>query len=341
MPSYGRYIIERTLTFVLSIFISITVVFFIPRLVPGNPIDAILSRMANIGVSVGAQELVEEYKKMFGLDKDIFTQYISFLRELLRGNLGYSINSFPATVSELIARALPWTIGLLSVTSVISWILGTLIGALAGWRGEKSILSRIFVPFALLMYIIPYYILAILLLFLLSYYMRITFGFGLPSSGGYTPGMELQGLTLEFILDVIEHSTLPALSIILSSLGWWFLSMRSMIITMKGEDFILMAYAKGLREKVIMWKYAFRNAILPQTTGLAISLSRIVSGALLTEVIFAYPGIGWLIYTAITSLDYPVIQGGVLLIIISVALANFLIDMLYPLIDPRIKYGGE
>jgi peptide/nickel transport system permease protein len=148
------------------------------------------------------------------------------------------------------------------------------------------------------------------------------------------------GGPVEFVLVVLYHSILPALSIVIASLGWWFLSMRSMIITVKGEDFILMAYAKGLREKTIMWKYAFRNAILPQTTGLAISLSHIVGGALLTEVIFAYPGIGWLIYTAITSLDYPVIQGSVLLVIVAVALANYMIDMVYPLIDPRIRYGG-
>lgn len=236
---------------------------------------------------------------------------------------------------EILARAIPWSVGLLSITTIFSWIMGTLLGTYAGWRGESSLFSKAFGPVALLMYIVPYYIFAILLLFVFSYNLKI-----FPSSGGYTPGLN-PGFTTEFIKDLLWHSALPALSIILSSLGWWFLSMRSMIITVKGEDFILMAYAKGLREKSIIRRYAFKNAILPQVTGLALSLSRIVSGALLTEVIFAYPGIGWVIYNAITSLDYPVIQGGVLLIILAVTIANFIVDIIYPLIDPRIRRGAE
>ncbi|RLE95582.1 MAG: ABC transporter permease [Thermoprotei archaeon] len=341
MTTYARYLLGRAITLAFSVWIAISIVFIIPRLVPGNPMDAILMKMSQMGASVGAQELVEEYKKIFGLDKDLFTQYISFIKELLRGNLGYSIGSFPTTVAELISRSIPWTIGLLSVTTILSWIIGTILGALIGWKGEHTILSRLFSYFALLLYVIPYYIFAILLLFFFSYYLRQTLGFGFPSSGGFTPGIELKGFTLEYVLDIIWHSILPALSIILTSLGWWYLSMRSMMTTVKGEDYILMAEAKGLSEKTIMWKYAFRNAILPQTTGLAIALSRIVGGALLTEVIFAYPGMGWLLYNAIKSLDYPLIQGCVLLIILSVALANFIIDLVYPLIDPRIRYGEE
>ena len=149
------------------------------------------------------------------------------------------------------------------------------------------------------------------------------------------------GLNTAFIVDVVRHAVLPALSILLVSLGWWILSMRSLIISLKGEDYILNAEAMGIKERRILWGYAFRNALLPQTTGLAISLGHIVGGALITEVIFAYPGIGYRIYNAIKSLDYPLIQGGVLLIIISVALANFLIDAAYPLIDPRIRFEGS
>jgi peptide/nickel transport system permease protein len=174
-----------------------------------------------------------------------------------------------------------------------------------------------------------------MLVFIFAYALRI-----LPPSGGCSPGL-MPAPTLDFAVDVIWHSILPASTIILSSLGWWFLSMRSMITTVKGEDFLLVAEAKGLPNSQILWKYAFRNAILPQVTGLAISLSRIVAGALITEVIFAYPGIGSLTTTAITSLDYPLIQGAILLIIMAVATANFVIEILYPLIDPRIRYGGE
>ncbi|HDI31878.1 MAG TPA: ABC transporter permease [Thermofilum sp.] len=335
MASYFKYIVERGIIYILSIYISLTIVFIVPRLIPGNPLDAVLQQLANMGASVGAEDLIREYEKIFGLNEDIFTQYVKFLREVLKGNLGYSISRFPSTVSEVLARALPWSIGLLTMTTIISWTLGTVLGAIAGWKGESSAFSKLFGPAALLMYITPYYIFAILLLFAFSYHFRI-----FPSSGGYTPGAEAR-LDLKFLVDVAYHSALPALSIVLSSLGWWFLSMRSMMVTVKGEDYILMAFAKGLREKLIIWRYAFRNAILPQVTGLAISLSRVVGGALLTEVIFAYPGIGWVIYDAITSKDYPLIQGGVLVIILAVATANFVIDTLYPLVDPRIRYRSE
>lgn len=330
--SYLKYLSGRFLIFVLTIFISVTIVFLVPRLVPGDPLFAVLSKLAEMGGSRGDPALVEEYRKLFGLDQPILTQYLSYLRELARGNLGYSIANFPATVAELLMRALPWTIGLLTIATLISWVVGTFIGAVAGWGGEKSKISKVLVPLALGLYTIPYYILAIILVFLFAYVWRV-----FPISGGYTPGFPIK-FSLPFVLDVIEHSMLPALSILLISLGWWFLSMRSMIVLLQGEDYILLAQAKGLSGRRILWRYAFRNALLPQMTGLAIALGHIVSGAIITEKIFAYPGLGWLLYTSITELDFPTIQGGVLLVIISVAAANFIIDLICPLIDPRIKY---
>ncbi len=332
MIAYLRYLSERFVIFVATIFISITIVFFVPRLVPGHPLLAVFSRMAAMGGSLNAPELIEEYNQLFGLDKGLWEQYVSFLRELARGNLGYSISSFPSHVSDLLRPALPWTIGLLTLTTLISWVLGSLIGAVVGWRGGKSRFFQALVPAALVLYTIPYYILAIILVFLFAFQWRI-----FPLSGAYSVGLGPE-LSLDFALDVLRHATLPALSIILVSLGWWFLSMRSLITSLKGEDYILQAEAKGLSGRRILWGYAFRNALLPQATGLAISLGHIVGGALITEVIFAYPGLGWLIYNSITNIDFPVIQGGVLLIVFSVALANFVIDMVYPLIDPRIRY---
>jgi len=332
MLAYLRYLSERFVTLVATIFISVTIVFFVPRLVPGDPLGAVFLKLAAIGGSLGATELVEEYTRMFGLDKSLWEQYVSFLRELARGNLGYSISSFPSQVSELLGAALPWTIGLLTVTTLLSWILGSLIGAVVGWRGKKSPFFQALVPIALVLYTTPYYILAIILVFLFAFHWRI-----FPLSGAHSVGLEPK-LSLEYILDVLRHAVLPALSILLVSLGWWFLSMRSLITSLKGEDYILHAEAKGLTDRRILWGYAFRNALLPQATGLAISLGRIVGGALITEVIFAYPGLGWLIYNSITSLDFPVIQGGVLLVVLSVAFANFIIDIIYPLIDPRIRH---
>ena len=332
MVAYLRYLGQRFAIFVATIFISVTIVFFVPRLVPGHPLLAVFARMAAAGGRVNAPQLIEEYNRIFGLDKSLWEQYISFLRQLARGNLGYSIGSFPSLVSDMLMSALPWTIGLLSLTALTSWGLGSLIGAVVGWRGEKTPFVQALVPAALVLYTIPYYILAIILQFLFAFHWPI-----FPLSGAHSVGMRRE-LSLEFVRDVLRHGTLPALSIILVSLGWWFLSMRSLITSLKGEDYILQAEAKGLSGRRILWAYAFRNAMLPQATGLAISLGHIVGGALITEVIFGYPGLGWLIYDAITSIDFPVIQGGVLLIVFSVALANFAIDMIYPLIDPRIRY---
>jgi peptide/nickel transport system permease protein len=335
MNAYIRYIGERLIILFATIFISMTVVFFVPRLVPGEPLDAVFANMAAAGGAVNAPELVAEYRERFGLDLPLWQQYLSFWRELLRGNMGLSISSFPAQVTTMLAAALPWTIGLLTMTTLLSWVLGSVIGAVIGWQGRKAGGLRLLVPVALVLYTMPYYILAIILVFVFAFYWPI-----FPLSGAYSVGMR-PAWSLPFILDVLRHATLPAMSILLVSLGWWFLSMRSLIISLKGEDYILNAEAMGINNRRILWGYAFRNALLPQVTGLAISLGHIVGGALITEVIFAYPGIGYRIYNAINSLDYPLIQGGVLLIIISVALANFIIDSIYPLIDPRIRYEGS
>jgi peptide/nickel transport system permease protein len=335
MNPYLRYIANRLFLLFATVFLAMTVVFFVPRMVPGEPMDAIFANMASVGGSMNAQELIAEYRARFGLDDPLWTQYIRFWRELARGNLGLSISSFPAEVSDLLLSALPWTVGLLTVTTLASWILGSVFGAIVGWRGSEARGARLMVPLALILYTTPYYILALLLVFGFAFLLPI-----FPLSGAYSVGAR-PGFNLDYILDVLHHAVLPALSILLVSLGWWFLSMRSLIISLKGEDYILNAEAMGIKEPRILWGYAYRNALLPQATGLAIALGHIVGGALITEVIFAYPGVGYRIYNAIKSLDYPLIQGGVLLIIISVALANFLIDAAYPFIDPRIRFEGE
>ncbi len=332
MITYLKYIGTRFLILLVTVFISITVVFFVPRLVPGDPMGAVFLKLAAMGGSLGSTDLVDEYRRIFGLDQPLWMQYVNFLRELVHGNLGYSIGSFPSLVTDLLRQAIPWTIGLLTLTTIISWVLGSILGAVVGWKGRKSRLFDLFVPVALVLYTTPYYILALIFVFVFTFYFKI-----FPISGAFTVGIT-QEFSLKYILDLLRHAALPALSIILSSLGWWFLSMRSLITTLKGEDYIHYAEAMGIKERRILWGYAFRNALLPQATGLAISFGHIVSGALVTEVIFAYPGVGWLIFSAIKSLDFPVIQGSILLIILSVALANFIIDIAYPLIDPRIRY---
>lgn len=334
MSGYLRYLGERLVIFIATVLVSITVVFVVPRLVPGDPLGAIAIKLSQVGGNLGSRELVDAYMRRFGLDKSIPEQYVAYLRQLSQGDLGYSIAAFPSRVQDMLAGALPWTIGLLALTTIVSWSLGSLLGALVGWSGGRSRVLRALVPVALVLYTTPYYILAIILIFLLAYLWPV-----FPLSGAYTVGTRVT-LSPSFVADVVYHGMLPALSIILVSLGWWFLSMRSLIKASNGEDYIMWAEAKGLPPRRIFWAYAFRNALLPQVTGLALSLGNIVAGALITETLFGYPGIGFLVYTAIKGLDFPVIQGCILLVIVSVATANFLLDIAYPLIDPRIRVGA-
>jgi len=328
--SYVRYVLNRVVSGIASIWVAITAIFTIIRLIPGDPISVIVGRLAAQGAMIGGQELIEEYKRLFGLEGNILVQYFAFLRETLKGNLGYSIMAFPTKVNELIARALPCSIGLLAFAAIFSWSIGTLLGALAGWK--KSRILDALAVISLGLYCIPYWILAIVLIYIFAYTLAI-----FPVSGGYSITLT-PSFTYEFIADVIWHSILPASSIIISSLGWWFLSMRSMISSIKNEEFILFDKAKGLSENRIM-RHAFRNALLPQVTGLALSLGGIVGGALLTEIIFAYPGVGWLLYLAVVNLDYPLIQGIALILTISVCITVMILDLLLPILDPRI--GAE
>lgn len=333
MRAYLPYIAQRFAILIATILLSLTIVFLLPRLVPGDPMGAINAKLSAVGAGAAGQAMIKEYMERFGLNKPVWQQYVDYLVQLSQGNLGYSITNFPARVSDLIFTSLPWTLALLAITTISSWIIGSVLGAVVGWRESKSPIIRSFVILALIAYTTPYYILAIILLFAFAFLVPI-----FPLAGAFEVGARPE-FTLSFAMDVLKHAALPALSIILVSLGWWFLSMRSLITSIKGEDYILWAQAKGLTPNRIMWVYAFRNALLPQATGLALSLGYLVGGALVTEVIFGYPGVGWLIFNSIKGLDYPVIQGSVMLIILSVAIVNFLLDMVYPLLDPRIRQG--
>jgi len=327
-----KYLLKRLVAYVITIFASFTIVFLIPRFAPGDPVQAILTRLSLQGQYIpGGEKIVEAYKQMFGLEGDLFTQYVRYLSQVFRGSLGVSIAFFPTPVEALIARAIPWTIGLLSTTVIISWVLGNIFGALIGWSRSSKI-NMIIASICLVLSRIPYYVLALILILAFAYYIPL-----FPPSGAMPMGT-VPSLSLDFIFSLIRHSSLPALSIILASLGGWLIGMRSLIINIQGEDYLMFAEAKGLKRNVILMKYAFRNALLPQVTGLALSLGYIVSGALLTEAIFAYPGIGGLYITALGLNDYNLIQGMTLLIIFTVLTANLLIDLLYPLIDPRIRY---
>lgn len=326
------YVIRRLGMYLLTVWLGSTIIFIIPRLVPGDPVAAMIGRMSQSGARVeNSAELINAWRARFGLDAPVPIQYLNYLRNAVTLDLGYSLAHFPATVREMVAQAVPWTIGLLALATVISFVLGNLIGALMAWGPTPGWLKRL-LPLSLTFTSIPYFMLAILLIYV--------FGFGLrlfPISGGYGRDLSISW-NFPYILSVLQHAVLPALSIVIASMGYWALGMRGMMITNAGEDYIILARAKGLSPARLFLRYAVRNAVLPQVTALALTLGSIVGGATLVEYLFAYPGMGYLLYQAIVTNDYALIQGIVFILILATASAVLLIDLLYPFIDPRISY---
>ena len=329
----GRYIVRRLIQFVVVLWGAATLNFFIPRLAPGDPVRARLIQMANAGgyMQQGIEQMVQAYDKQFGLDQPLYLQYLRYLWQILHFDFGYSLANYPAQVVPMIAAALPWTIGLLLVSTVLAFGLGTLLGALIAWPGSPRFL-RFFVGPLLTFSAVPYYLLGLILVYVFAIVLN-----WFPVSGGYTIGA-FPSLNMPFILDILKHSLLPALSIIIAAIGFWALGMRGMMVTTEGEDYMIQAEAKGLSGARIFYRYAVRNAILPQYTALAIALGNVVSGAVLVEVVFGYPGIGSLLYQSINASDYFVIYGIVFMIILAIGLATLIIDLTYPLLDPRITY---
>ncbi|MDQ6671922.1 MAG: ABC transporter permease [Chloroflexota bacterium] len=326
---------RRIGVFVLVVILAVTINFLIPRLRSTNPVEARMNEFAQQGGGNAAniKQLIAIYNEKFGLDKPLWQQYVNYWRDLARFDLGTSISFYPGSVREEILRAAPWTIGLLTVSTLLAFVIGTILGALLAWPNTGRLFS-IFVPVLMTLSAIPYYLLGLVLIYLLALVWPI-----LPTAGAYSSNARL-ALTWPSVADIVRHAILPAGSIILAGIGFWGLGMRAMTIGILGEDYMTMAHAKGLRSRTIFLRYALRNALLPQITGLAISLAGIMSGAILVEVVFAYPGIGFLLFRAISGNDYFVIQGVTLFVIMSVGLALLLLDLMYPLLDPRIQVRG-
>ena len=277
------------------------------------------------------EAVVATYEARFGLDQPLWKQYLRYLGDVARLDFGISIANFPSRTSDIILRALPWTLGLLTTATLIAFALGTVLGALLAWPRSPNALHYWAAPF-LALSAIPYYLLGLVLVFILGFTLR-----AFPLGGGFTLGT-LPGPTWAFTLDVLYHSIVPALSIALSSVGFWALSMRGMMITVQGEDYVNYAEARGLTSRAIFFRYALRNALLPQTTALALAMGYVVSGAVLVEVVFAYPGVGTVLYRAVQTFDYFVIYGVVLMVVFAIAVVTLILDLIYPLLDPRIAY---
>jgi peptide/nickel transport system permease protein len=317
---------------VVVIWGAATLNFFLPRLAPGDPVRERLFALSTQGglTQTGIEEMVASYNKRFGLDLPLWRQYLNYLWDMVRFDFGYSLSFFPVKAGTLIYDALPWTIGLLLVTTVLSFVIGTLFGALIAWPKAPRWLEYAAAPM-LTLAAIPYYLLALVLLYVVAFSWKL-----LPLSGGYTAGTQQQ-MTLDFWMDVLKHSILPALSIILAAIGSWAIGIRGMMISTVGEDYMTFAEARGLKSSTMFFRYGLRNALLPQVTSLALSLGHIVSGALIVEVVFTYPGVGSLLYNAIKGADFFVVYGVVFMVILTLGIATMLVDLAYPLLDPRIR----
>lgn len=334
MSSFNwRYVLRRFALLVLVIWTAITINFLIPKMTPRNPLrEKLMEQASRSGyIEEGFDEMVAAYEAKFGLDQPLWKQYINYLGDVVQGDLGYSIANYPKTVLELVSTALPWTLGLLVITTIVSFILGTVLGAMMAWPKSSNFIKYV-LPSFLILGAIPAYLVALILIYFISFKWQ-----WLPLAGGYSLGT-VPSLSTGYALDVLKHSLLPAFAIVLTSLGGWVIGMRGMMVTVQGEDYMTFGEAKGLKDRRLFTRYGMRNAILPQVTGLALAFSTLVSGSVLVELVFQYPGVGTLLARAINQLDYWMIYGINLIITVSIAIAMFIMDMIYPLLDPRISY---
>lgn len=326
---------RRVAMLLAVVFTAASLNFLLPKLAPKNPVETKLLQLTESGGALtDIREIVRAYEEKFGLDRPLYAQYASYLRSTAALDLGWSIAHYPARVIDLILRALPWTIGLLLSATLISFALGTVMGALLSWE-RSPWLVRALAPGVMVLAALPYYLLGLVLVYLFAFTWQL-----LPMQGGY-------GLTTVpawswgFAFEILRHSLLPALSIVLASIGHWALAMRGMMVTVQGEDYMTYAQANGLSPARRFFSYGLRNALLPQVTALALQIGHLAAGAVLVERVFGYPGLGNLLFQAIEQNDYFVIYGVVFIIVLMIAGMMLLVDLLYPLLDPRVRTGGR
>ena len=325
-----RFFLRRFMFYVITFWAAVTINFLIPRLLPGDPVSALIAK--NQGrISPDATEAL---RALFGLDQEVslWQQYLDYWGLILHGELGVSFTYFPTPVTEVIQQALPWTIGLVGIATIISFTIGTLIGTGIGWR--RGTWADSLLPISTFFSSVPYFWLALIAISLFS----VTLGW-FPASGSYDRSL-VPTWSWEFIGSVIYYGFLPAMTIVISSIAGWILGMRNMMVTVSSEDYVTVAQAKGLSERAVMFGYAARNAILPQVSSFALSLGFIVGGTLVMEIVFSYQGIGYFLFTAVAAKDYPLMQGIFLVITLAVLFANIVADFVYGVLDPRTRQEG-
>jgi peptide/nickel transport system permease protein len=320
------FIVRRLVFYIVAAWVALTVNFFIPRAMPGNAVQAIMAKFPSLQPSA-----YKALEAMLGVGHpgSIWSQYGSYLDDVFHFNFGTDVTQYPAPVSTLLAETIPWTLVLVGSATVIAFVVGTGLGIVAGWR-HGGRLDRV-LPGLMFLQAIPYFFFALILLELFAAKLHV-----FPLGQGYAEGL-VPGWHWDFIGSAIYHSLLPALTIVLTSIAGWMLQMRNVMITTVGEDYVIAAQAKGLHNRRVIFTYAARNAILPQLQGFALALGFVVSGALIMEIVFSYPGIGLLLLTAVTSSDYPLMQAIFLVITFAVLIANMVVDVIIVLSDPRAR----
>lgn len=316
--------------YLIALWAAVSLNFLIPRLLPGNPVDTLLGKLSQQGpVSPG---LRKSLNALFGTNanENLWQQYVGYLNGLVHGNFGVSVTYFPTPVIDVIGQAIPWTLGLVGLSTVIAAVLGIALGAVAGWKRGTWVDSLI--PSTTILQSVPYFWLALILV----YFLASMLGW-FPLSGGYDVNSVSPGFTGGFFSSVLRFGTLPALTIVISSIGGWLLGMRNMMVSTLSDDYVATAEAKGLSPLRVMITYAARNAVLPSITGFAISLGFVVAGSLVTEKVFSYPGIGNALLDAVSNNDYALMQGLFLVITVAVLAANLIVDIFYGFIDPRTR----
>jgi len=320
------FILRRLVFYLVAAWVALTINFFIPRAMPGNAVQSIMSKFPNL--QPAAYKALEAMLGV-GHPGSIWNQYVSYLVDVFHFNFGTDVSQYPASVSSLLAQTLPWTITLVGTATVIAFGVGTALGIVAGWRHGGGLDRTL--PALMFLQAIPYFFFALILLELLAIRVHL-FPIGQGYDGGLIPGWHW-----DFISSAVYHSLLPALTIVLTSIAGWMLTMRNVMITTIGEDYVIAAQAKGLPSRRVIYTYAARNALLPQLQGFGLAVGFVVSGALVMEIVFSYPGIGLLLLNAVTSNDYPLMQAIFLVITFAVLLANLIVDLIIVIADPRAR----